>query len=826
MCRAPAEEIITHTLHRHRKSIAAKRFALPTMKSTTTSICIATCLAAVNGYAANISKGAAVQAAPQRHLSQWPSIGTAKAGKLLDYTLQFLMDGLQIDRAKAAGTLGLVIALGLLLIVWMLLRWTRRAHASLDQNSQITENEFLQDAEEGAAPAGADELEVCQETCRDPQKTIERLVELFLSIFEAQNGAAGDVAKQYKRVESTTEDGGQVFELRIKLKSGWKARRMSIGPLGDATGSNSQCFHVIFDTPMVVKIPSQPITDYQGYLDAIQRDRRIVSRLSPRECIVPKVSVVLQKVFQFPNANSLNHDQLEQKYIHWVKKYASFQNYLKIGKSFIFFMDLSAHYFLGHIINDIHEIQPKVADEILHYPDLLWDQDAFMGRYGTEAQPICARIQEVFTLFEDRVRDLTRTLRPDMALHTYQTRRWFLSLLAGKPVAEVEHDLDREFCRRIDTLLAEIRGEYALQVDTYRETISAYIRRTTQRQLRSRIENISWHILELLAWLRQRRVVLRDIKPENLFVVGTSDAFPEFLESHDRFHLGVIDVETAIWLDQQGSQESVPQPKLGGTPAYMTPSHLIDNATISAIYDDVGEILLLQDSFAVAAMIFKVVTGNPLFVRTPGLFPAIGEAIGNTESASSQNSDNNYIKASWLFWSSAISELRERRVAFRAVLNDTRLRLPPEVAEGLIPALHSEILESNRSLQELIDTQRLFASEEKRRELRQASTAKLAQLRKQWEDGNQIQSVSVSLRNQVVDLLWQIETLKEKLDQMALYMKKLKRTEPEANAGDVVEMLIHAALAAMHRPQWKALSHGAVQRLEAFDEDGSYESTI
>ena len=42
----------------------------------------------------------------------------------------------------------------------------------------------------------------------------------------------------------------------------WAKRRMTIGPLGEESGSKSKCYYVIYDIHMVVKIPVRPIARF------------------------------------------------------------------------------------------------------------------------------------------------------------------------------------------------------------------------------------------------------------------------------------------------------------------------------------------------------------------------------------------------------------------------------------------------------------------------------------------------------------------------------------------------------------------------------------
>ena len=79
------------------------------------------------------------------------------------------------------------------------------------------------------------------------------------------------------------------------------------------------------------------------------------------------------------------------------------------------------------------------------------------------------------------------------------------------------------------------------------------------------------NLLDLLQWQGKRRVAIRDLKPDNLFVSGDPSRYPLFLSSAQDFSVGLIDLETAI-ICPDSPETPYPQPQLGGTPTYATPS--------------------------------------------------------------------------------------------------------------------------------------------------------------------------------------------------------------------------------------------------------------
>ncbi len=83
-------------------------------------------------------------------------------------------------------------------------------------------------------------------------------------------------------------------------------------------------------------------------------------------------------------------------------------------------------------------------------------------------------------------------------------------------------------------------------VDIYRKIIKDYIYRSSFEQNRTQMEAVTANLLDILAWFREKKVSMRDLKPDNLFVAGDPARYPLFLKSAQEFSIGIIDVETAV----------------------------------------------------------------------------------------------------------------------------------------------------------------------------------------------------------------------------------------------------------------------------------------
>ncbi|MBL0702190.1 MAG: hypothetical protein JJV91_01780, partial [Desulfosarcina sp.] len=173
---------------------------------------------------------------------------------------------------------------------------------------------------------------------------IERIVYYFLKLYKKQLSAPDDAPANFYPADAEQAALNSIFELRVRQNKAWSKRRISIGQIGQESSSKSRCFYVIYDIHMVIKVPPEPIDDFGLYLESIKKEKEIVDILAPRECIIPMISVIMQQIHPFPGESLLTAEELEEKYIQWVGRYSRYQEYLKIGGSFVYFMNLSKYF--------------------------------------------------------------------------------------------------------------------------------------------------------------------------------------------------------------------------------------------------------------------------------------------------------------------------------------------------------------------------------------------------------------------------------------------------------------------------------------------------
>lgn len=506
----------------------------------------------------------------------------------------------------------------------------------------------------------------------------------FLNLYRRQIGAPPGAPDRIQKVEKGAASSSQVYELSIKINDEWRSRRMTLGPIGEGSGSRSQCFYAIFDTHMVVKVPPTPIGDFSDYVNRIRYESALVERLSPCECIIPSLSVVLRRVHRLSRSDAVSAAPSEAAYVDLLRTAPEFRDFLRIGGAFAFFMDLSRHRFMSQALSDMNDAEALLAGIVRTDADPAMDGHGFETRYGGESGWIWEALQGRCQTFVDAVREAEPALAGTLGSEGH-LREFFFRAAAGIDAEAVEKGPASPVLERLSAQCRNILEGSPKAPSAYGRVARAHAEGKSFARNRSRMEALTVNLLDLLAWLGRREVSVRDLKPDNLLVAGDPDAYPLFLSSADAFSLGLIDLETACDLAPLKSGRGT-QPQLGGTPAYATPSHFFPNRVLTEVYGDIAAILHHQDWHAVAAIIFETATGRRLFGRTAGQIPRIMAALQKAVDEGRPLADL-YREVNAHYWRQAGEECRRVTAAYGQRLDVLRVRVPRSLLAAVGGAL-------------------------------------------------------------------------------------------------------------------------------------------
>jgi len=576
---------------------------------------------------------------------------------------------------------------------------------------------------------------------------------------------------------------------------------MTIAPVGEEGGSRSQCFYVIYDDRLVIKLPFDHIGDLSHYMDTLRRDARIVDKLAMKECVIPRVSVILKRVHAFSDQAHFTPQEMEERYMRWLAGSPDSQQYLKIGQDFAFFMDFSQYYFLQNIMDYIHDTKEQMHEEILSHSEIIRDLPALEKNYGSQHLPVFLEIAKGFTEYEREVAKWLARYELSSSVSSYQIRGWFFASLAAGEVAEIREALDPEFISHVNRLLTRVITADPEAVENYRNVVNASVSRRKLARTRSSMEGLVTNLMELLATLGKRGVAMRDLKPDNLLVAGDPQRYPEFLASSDEYKIGLIDVETAVILgtSKLGQTE---EPQLGGTPHYATPSHFLRNDVLKTVFKDVPRILHLQDWHAMVIIIYSVITGEVLFEKTAQLVPGIVKIIENS-SDSVHDLCNIAEDVSQRFWGGAVKEFRAKMSKRAGTLKSVSVVIP-KVAK---PMLRRYILEERQkvavAIEECVMSQRIFSSEKNQQYLLSCSHEKIVSLVKKYANGKGDKISQSTDRARLIDLLENLGKFKLQLDRQIRMVDVLDQHTPAISAYTLLEVMFHIVIAHMYRKEWR-----------------------
>ena len=554
-----------------------------------------------------------------------------------------------------------------------------------------------------------------------PKETAQTLpnradvVRFFLNLYRQQVGAGPEVPAEFSPLSEVSSGSNTVYELRVRQGGDWVRRRMTIGSLGDEGCSKSKCFYVIFDKHIVVKIPPKPIRTFEDYVAGIQKEGHIVERLAPKECIIPRVSVILDEVHPLPADVKASSEPLEEKYLAWLRDNPQHQACLKIKDTFVYFMDLSRYYFLSRILDSFRDLDETLRAEFSSVSELVRYPSKFKERYGQRHETVGFEIRDLYHQCEAEVRRMLKHSGNPSTASDYRIQRWFVNYLEKREIGKTDDELSPERVNAVASIFAQRFEKYREPVKAYMRLIRGAARRLSLEQNRLSIAGIIAHLLDSLAWLDVQKVAMRDLKPDNLLVAGDPHNYPAFLRSPAEYSLGFIDIETAVYFGKSEAT-GIRQPLLGGTPFYATPSHLFPNSALEACFGDACRILHFQDWQAVLAMIFNAVTGEILFSRTAQHFAEIKSRL--TQAHQQAEALEVLLEdVSRRFWRSAAEEFREKMRASEKALRFVETDLSKPARALFVRVLTCDIECIREDIQTRIATQTWFTSPANREQL-------------------------------------------------------------------------------------------------------------
>jgi hypothetical protein len=286
-------------------------------------------------------------------------------------------------------------------------------------------------------------------------------------------------------------------------------------------------------------------------------------------------------------------------------------------------------------------------------------------------------------------------------------------------------------------------------------------------------------------------------------VAGNPSKFPQFLESASLFSIGLIDVETAVSYDTE-DPKAIKQPPLGGTPSLATPTHQLKNETIQFVYKDIPLIFHLQDWYATVGMIYQVVTGERLFVKTAQTLLQLKKMIKDG-SAKKDSPVGTLQEVSLAFWKLATAEFEMKTKGNQKRLEYIRLIASKESKILLLKFIAGAQKHILKAVQNTIDTQTWFKGDKAKKNLYSAPPLKIAHFKIKFME-QQGKSLAPEERQKVVKMLDDLEHLKKQATHLLMSAKGLQKNVPIISSHDLLKTMFLIVLIEMHQAQWGLVS--------------------
>jgi len=246
--------------------------------------------------------------------------------------------------------------------------------------------------------------------------------------------------------------------------------------------------------------------------------------------------------------------------------------------------------------------------------------------------------------------------------------------------------------------------------------------------------------------------------------------------------------------------KKIKQPPLGGTPSFSTPTHVLRNDTLMEIYQDLPQILHLQDWYAVIGMIYAAVTGERLFDRTAKTLLKLKAGIKDHPKKKAKPLEV-FRDANRTFWKEACTEFE-----LKVQENEKRLNYISVIAtkesKSLMIRLISDTQKSiSKAMQDTIASQGIFKSDKIKKNLYAAPHLKISHFKIKFMD-NQAKNLQPEEREVAANILDELIYLKKQSAQLISASNALKKSVPIISSYDLMNTIFIIVLVSMHQRKW------------------------
>jgi len=632
------------------------------------------------------------------------------------------------------------------------------------------------------------------------------IVYFFLDLYRRQVGLPepDPHAMSAYPLKSPADTRDVAYELKVSHEGRTHTRRMSLCRLGDDVESRSTCYKVIYDDLLVLKVPPEPVTDFDQYLKRIEIENTIAKRLAAEvPCISPSLSAVLRRYPEFRNDTVSDPAAYEEETAGRLKRSPELQRYLKIRGTFVFFLELSTYLFFSQILERVHRHEGRLKEAITGSCDTMDNIVAFEEAFGKDSKSLFFSFSNLQNTYVAATDQLLQKYGLDTSyIDDQRKKQWMFDQIAGRKVSVGRRQLPPGFLNEQQQTGRRILSAQKKDVVKFVDLLKSDIQKAHETRNRQIASGLVSHIVLLLYRLRKKETAVRDMKPDNMFLAGESRNPDLLVSSPHAYKLGLIDLETSIHIDSGCPT----QPLLAGTPFFATPSHLFENPILQSVLNDMPRTFYLQDGFAAIGIIYSVITGKTLFEKTAKLIPEMAR-LRMKALLEEAPMEEVFRHVSWVFWQTASAEFRDAMKSNRRLLEQIPLSLRSEERQMLLGELIVCERLLDAQIEASISSQSFFVGEKAHQGIYSANAQQIEDMASKWETGHEWSQTSSEDRRRIADFFRRVGHLKECREILLHSRHAIETKTPEITAWQLMLLLFRVVFIFMYRPGWTYRRH-------------------
>jgi hypothetical protein len=233
-------------------------------------------------------------------------------------------------------------------------------------------------------------------------------------------------------------------------------------------------------------------------------------------------------------------------------------------------------------------------------------------------------------------------------------------------------------------------------------------------------------------------------------------------------------------------------------------------------------VLHLQDWHGVIGIIYRTITGLPLFEETARILTTIIKTMREYKGKENEHFDS----VNEMFWNSAVTEFRGKVTAKKVTLKSLSITVLDQAKKMFKDFVLEEKRIIDDQIQKCVNSRNVPMSAKDRQVLLTCSYEKTNQFRKRWQNKAEAQTRPGIDKSQILSLLDELAKRKLQLERQEKMLKLLENSSVEISAYELLEFMFELVLNRMYGEEWEWLVVGDWSDTAYQNTDPSSQSTL